>query len=127
MNEYTSGSSSIFFFFFFFNTENLTVLCVLTFTADFGPVQMGQQQSNRWEAVTEVVLCAGYPLLCNKLPPQSAATVVNICHPAVLWVRCLGVSQLSVSLAQGVLWDCSKAVGRSCSCLWRLRLDGICF
>lgn len=45
----------------------------------------------------------------NHHPLQLAATIMNICHLAVLWVRCLGV------LGSRVLWDCSKAVGRGCS------------
>lgn len=81
---------------------------MLSFIAGFWSSTDEKQQSNKWEAVTWCM--AGYPSLCNKSPPlQLAATIMNICHLAVLWVRCLGV------LGSRVLWDCSKAVGRGCS------------
>lgn len=113
MIEYTSGSSSLFFF---FNTETLTVVCVLSFTAGFGPAQMRKPQTNTWEAVTQVGPCAGYPSLCNESPPPTPVSSYNneylpSCSSVGQVFGCVSAGCVSGSRAP---WDCSKAVGRGC-------------
>lgn len=80
-----------------FNIHNLTVFCVWSFTADFVPIQMGQQ-SNKCGVVIKLVQCTSYPSLCDNLPPNLAP------HNNKHLPSCSSVGQKFGCVLAGHLW-----------------------